>query len=442
MTHPARTSIAPLQGEFRMPGDKSISHRTLIFGALGQGESRIRGLSGNADVLATRDCLTALGVPVITDGEEIRIGSPDGYRDWRAPQGELDCMNAGTAMRLLSGLLVAQPFASVLTGDASLRKRPMGRVIEPLSLMGANIEGSPCEGKTGNQFAPLSIGAASASGLRGIAYNLPVASAQVKSAILLAGLFAEGETRLTEPAASRDHTERMFAALGITLQIDGDTCRLPGGQIDQLQASDFLVPGDPSSAAFFVVAALCIPGSSIRLPDINLNPGRTGLIDALKTVGADIRIENERLVCGEPLGDLVVNASELKGKLRIAGDLVPALIDEIPILAVIGVFLNGQLIVQNAEELRHKESDRIETVVNELAKLGIPVAATPDGFVMEGPLTGKVQAPSAVLSSHHDHRIAMMLRVLNRAVSTEDWPMDGEEWTSVSFPGFRELLYR
>lgn len=418
-----------------MPGDKSVSHRALMFSALCEGEALLRGLTGNADVTATRDCLAQMGIRFESQPDgSLRV---HGRRRWEAPPHLLDCRNSGTSMRLLAGILSAQPFGSVLSGDVSLCKRPMGRIIKPLGQMGAHINSF-----MDNGLPPLVI-QPTEGGLHGIAYELPMASAQVKSALMLAGLFADGETRLKEPEASRDHTERLLRHLGADVKTEADgAILLPGRQIDRLQARDLTVPGDPSSAAFFTVAALGVPGSSIRLENLCLNPGRIGLFEALKRVGADIRYENQRLRHEEPVGDVIVQASVLKGDLHIAAGEVPALVDEIPVLAAAALFLEGTLTVSGAEELRHKESDRIQTLAEELGKLGVNVAVQPDGFVIAQDPARRLGTPVAPLESHHDHRIAMMLRTVNRIMDSELWPMHGEEWTDVSFPGFREMLYR
>lgn len=426
-------SPPPLQGTVAIPGDKSISHRVLMLSALASGRSTLRNVFYNADVAATRDCLRQLGVGIeeVSPAETRVIGR--GLLE--APENVLDCRNSGTSMRLLAGILAAQPFGSVLTGDASLCRRPMQRIITPLNRMGGRIGSLLEEG-----FAPLAIEPAT-DGLHGIAYELPMASAQVKSALLLAGLYAQGETRLREPGHSRDHTERLLRHLGVTLHTADGALILPGGQIETLPAGTLSVPGDPSSAAFFAVAALCIPGSCIRMPGICLNPGRIGLFEALKRVGADIRYENERLEAGEPVGDVVVQASALKGDLVITAAEVPALIDEIPLLIAAGLFLTGTLTITGAEELRHKESDRLAAMASELGKLGAPVEVLPDGLILSGPLAENLHAPVQPLESHHDHRVAMVLATLNRIMDPERWPLQGAAWMDVSFPGFEQVMF-
>jgi 3-phosphoshikimate 1-carboxyvinyltransferase len=423
---------SPLLGTFSVPGDKSVSHRALMFSAIAQGTSRICGLADNADVLATRQCLEALGTQITEEPGSLSVQGNALLKQATHP---LDAANSGTTIRLMSGILGAQSFTTTIAGDESLSKRPMGRILEPLQKMGIRISSIG-----GNNFPPLQIDPAP-DGLSGIDYRLPIASAQVKSAILLAGLYAQGQTILEEPHPSRDHTERMLRYAGIDLQQNGNRLILPDQQIHKLRAREWEVPGDSSSAAFLAVAALCIPGSEIRIQNVGLNPGRIGFIEVLRQAGANIQVENEHLACGEPVGDLVVKASALKGDLTITAEQVPALIDELPILSVAGLFVEGSLTVEGAEELRHKESDRIQTMAEEFAKLGYAMETRPDGFRIVG-TDFRATAPQAMLSSHQDHRIAMSLMTLNRIVSgTHRWEMEGREWMNVSFPAFETLLF-
>lgn len=441
-----------LKGSLTVPGDKSISHRTLILGSLAHARphesTRIRGLLESGDVLATLGILRQLGVSiekVSTNGaHEYRVTAPQQLQE---ASDILDASNSGTTMRLLSGLLSAQPFYSVLTGDEALRHRPMGRVIEPLRQMGARLYG-----RQNDTLAPLTL-LPSMLPLKGIRYYSAHASAQVKSAILLAGLFAEGNTTVIEPVPSRDHTERMLSSLGVAIESlatsEGHQVTLTPGQRERIVPGDWQVPGDFSSAAFFLVAALLVPDSELCIKDVNLNLGRTGLLKVLQAVGADISVENPREACGEPMGDLVVRSSSLKGDVAIGGEDIPALIDEVPILMVAGACLEGTMTVTGAQELRKKESDRLSAMAEAFTTLGIEVSVFEDGFCITGrpdriseglksPNSG-VKSKSVCLSAHRDHRIAMALSVLNRAMhGCMTWRIEGVEWVSISYPGFFE----
>ena len=427
------TSTVCIQGQITVPGDKSVSHRALMLSGITNATSRISGLANNQDVLATRHCLEALGVAIQRDSSDLIVsGSP--Y--WQAPKQTLNAANSGTTIRLLSGLLAAQHFKTTITGDASLCKRPMGRIIEPLSQMGANLEST--EG-----HAPLSIHPTDQ--INGITYTLPHASAQVKSAILLAGLYAQNKTRVIEPVKSRDHTERMLRFAGVDLQQNGNEILLAGGQVEKLQATHWQVPGDVSSAAFWIVAALLIPGSKLRIQNILLNPARTGIISVLQSVGGTTGIENQREACGESVGDLLVQASQLKGDINLRAEDIPALVDELPILAVASVFLNGTLTVHGAEELRVKESDRISALASEFGKLGITVNTFADGFSIAGQADRTLTTPTTLLNAHHDHRIAMSLRILNTIANTltrsaSRWDIMDEACIAVSYPDFEATL--
>ncbi|MGE0200834.1 MAG: 3-phosphoshikimate 1-carboxyvinyltransferase [Candidatus Melainabacteria bacterium] len=430
----------PLQGSLVMPGDKSVSHRALMLAGITPGCSPIHGLAPNADVLATQACMAALGAHIETEAGNIRL-RVTGARPLQPPSALLDAQNAGTCIRLLSGILAAQPFTTTIGGDDSLSRRPMGRIIEPLSRMGAGITAR--EGG----LAPLTIEPAH-QGLHGIDYTLPVASAQVKSAILLAGLFAPEPTTVREPVASRDHTERLFEALGLDITVattpEGRAITLAGNQADRLQPMKYDIPGDFSSAAFFLVAAACLPGSEVTLSHVGLNVFRTGLLQALQSVGAEITVTNERLACGEPVGDLVVRGSRLRGDITLNEPDLPALIDEIPILAVAAYYLQGTLTVRGAAELRKKESDRIEAIRTEFEKLGIPVTVFEDGLSITGRPETPIDPPGTALAAWHDHRIAMALHVMNVIEAGRHgaglWPMQGREWMSVSYPQFDQAL--
>ncbi len=447
------TLFGTLQASNQIPGDKSIGHRALIFSLLCPGTNRIINLPNNKDVGATQHCLEQLGVrfeSILSSEQnketlahvpqELTVTKADGI-----PL-ELDAKNSGTTMRLLSGLLSALNVNAQLIGDAALSTRPMKRVIAPLREMNANITGM-----NNNTNAPINI-KPNENGLNSINYTLPIASAQVKSALILAGLFAKSESKITEPLITRDHTERMLQFLNVPMNIQtnekGQSITLPGSFKRNLPPVTWQVPGDVSSAAFFIVAALCIPDSNISLNNIGLNPQRIGIIDALQQLGADIKISNKKEVCGEPVGDITVKHSPLKGNLLInehSSPALPALIDEIPILAVMACFLEGSLEVRGAEELRKKESDRIDAVVKEFAKLGIEMEDFPDGFKITGQSQRKIQAPKEPLFAHHDHRIAMALSILNTIASPKKWqenpwPLEGREWAQVSYPQFYDTL--
>jgi 3-phosphoshikimate 1-carboxyvinyltransferase len=412
----------PLRGRLRVPGDKSISHRAYLLAAVADGRSRLAHLATGADVHATRLALEHLGVRVRTvrDGAVTVQGA--GFEGLREPAQVLDLQNSGTALRLLAGLLAGRPFAVVLTGDASLRRRPMARVAEPLRRMGATVDG-----RDGGALAPLSIRGGALAGGRHV---LAVPSAQVKSAILLAGLQASGETEVLEPARSRDHTERLGAAVGLPLAVDGLSVRCRAGTPEAFELD---VPGDPSSAAFFAVAAAITPGSELVLDDVCLNPTRTGFVDVLRRMGADLEVREQGLRAGEPVGELVVRSGPLVAT-RIDGDEVPRVIDEIPVLAVAAAFAEGVTEIRDAAELRVKESDRVGTVHQELSQLGVAVEALPDGLVVRG------GAPRAAqLKSHGDHRLAMAAAVAAHAIDGQS-TVRGWRAIASSYPEFAAHL--
>ncbi|NOX20543.1 MAG: 3-phosphoshikimate 1-carboxyvinyltransferase [Nitrospirae bacterium] len=415
-----------LKGEVSPPPDKSISHRALIFCSLAKGSSRIKNLLRAADPISTMNAMRALGVEIIDRADEIVIKAR-GLYELSEPQDIIDCGNSGTTMRLLTGLLSAQPFFSVLTGDSSLRSRPMKRVITPLSEMGASIMA-----RQENSLAPIAI---KGGRLRGIHYRCPVASAQVKSAILLAGLYAEGTTTVVEPRKSRDHTERMLPAFGAKISVDDLSVSISSGA--ELYPVDIVVPGDFSSAAFFMVAALIIKGSEVLIKNVCINPTRTGLINAISSMGGNIQILNEREVSGEPVADILCQYTEgLKG-IDLPEELVPSMIDEFPIFTVLATQAEGITTVRGAEELRVKESDRISTMARELSKMGVEVEEFPDGMSIKGP----VKLKGAQLNSHHDHRVAMALSVAALVAEGES-VIEGTEAVDISFPGFYEVLRR
>jgi len=418
-----------LGGVLSVPGDKSISHRSLILNAIAHGEALVQGLSGGDDVISTMHCLQAMGVSIEPAGQ---TGS---YRvSGRGPQLEepsdiLDAGNSGTSMRLLSGILASQSFVSVITGDGSLRTRPMQRIVQPLKQMGAQIMG-----RQNDALAPLTI---RGGGLQGIEYDLPMASAQVKSAIMLAGLSASGETVIHQPALSRDHTERMVSAMGGKVEEDGlDLSVLP----TELKAVDITVPGDISSAAFWIVAGLCHPNARILVRGVGLNPSRTGIVDVLQDMGAgdSLQLVGQRTEGGEPVADILVTSAGLHG-VEIGGDMIPRMLDEVPILAVAACFAAGDTVIRDAAELRVKESDRIATTVSELTRLGASIEATEDGMIIhgKGPEAGALKG--ADCESHTDHRLAMSMAVAGLLADGET-TVHGAPDASVSYPEFWQDL--
>ena len=410
-----------LRGTVRVPGDKSIAHRALLLGAIARGETVLRGFAGGEDNRATRDACRALGVRIDERGDKLRIHGR-GWDGLAAPAATIDCRNSGTTMRFLPGILAGRPFTSRLDGDASLRRRPMQRVIEPLVRMGAAITST--DGR-----APLVV---EGRRLHGASHDLAIASAQVKSALLLAGLQADGETRVREPAPSRDHTERLLAQFGATLARDDDrTVRVRGPQ--ELSASEVTLPGDLSSAAFFLVAALLVPGSTLRLPNVGVNPTRAGILDVLAAMGAEIGVESES-GGGEPHATLVVAHRPLRAT-RIAGDDLLRAIDEFPILCVAAAAADGTSEIRDAAELRLKESDRIATMAATLGALGVRVEELADGLVIHGP----ARFTAARIDSQGDHRIAMAAAVAGLAAAG-DVVIDRAECAEVSFPRFYATL--
>lgn len=411
-----------LRGRLRVPGDKSISHRSIMLGAIAEGTTRIEGFLEGGDSLATLAAFRAMGVPIERPGPgRVRIEGV-GLHGLAAPAAPLDLGNSGTSMRLLCGLLAGQRFAVTLVGDASLSRRPMRRVTEPLGRMGARIEAT-VEGT-----APLRI--EPPAGLAGIHYEMPVASAQVKSSLLLAGLYAEGETCVTEPAPTRDHTERMLAAFGWPVRRDGPRACVRGG--GRLVGCDLDVPADISSAAFFLVGASIAPGSDLVLEHVGVNPTRTGVLDILRAMGADIEVLNPRSAGGEPVADLRVRAAPLSG-IHIPEDRVPLAIDEFPALFVAAACAQGETLLTGAEELRVKESDRIQVMADGLAALGVFAEPRPDGILIRGGSYG-----GGRVDSHGDHRIAMAFAVAGLRAGG---PVEIRDCANVntSFPGFATL---
>ncbi len=419
----SQISVKPLKGTVTIPGDKSISHRAVMFGSLAEGTTEITHFLKGADCLSTIACFRQMGIS-IEEKKDCILVHGKGLHGLSAPSTMLDTGNSGTTTRLISGILSGQPFESVLNGDASIQKRPMGRIITPLSQMGANITSLK-----GNGCAPLKIAPAS---LKGIHYQSPVASAQVKSAILLAGLYADGITSVTEPALSRNDTELMLSAFGAKVSSEGTTASICSAP--RLVGQKIEVPGDISSAAYFIAAALMVPGSEVLIQNVGINPTRDGILRVCQEMGADITLLNQKEGSGEPSCDLLVKYSELK-PASIGGDLIPTLIDEIPILAVLAAHAQGTTLIKDAQELKVKESNRIDTVVNALKAMGADVYATEDGMVIHGgtPLHG------AVIDSFLDHRIAMSFAVAALCASGETTIL-GRECVDISYPDFYKDL--
>lgn len=413
----------PLQGSLTIPGDKSVSHRSVMFAALADGTSHIEGFLEGEDTRATARIFSQLGVRIETPSPSQRIVHGVGIDGLKAPDAPLDCGNAGTGMRLLAGLLAGQPFDCTLIGDESLSGRPMRRVTGPLSQMGAKID-TPDDGTP-----PLHVHGGQS--LHGIDFASPVASAQIKSAVLLAGLYAQGETSVVEPHPTRDYTERMLSAFGVEIEFSPGKARLRGGQ--RLRATDIVVPADFSSAAFYLVAASIIPGSELRLKQVGLNPRRTGLLHALRLMGADITEENPAEQGGEPVADLVVRYAPLKGA-RIPEELVPDMIDEFPALFVAAAAAEGQTVVSGAAELRVKESDRLAAMATGLRALGMQVDETEDGATLHG----GVRLGSGTIESHGDHRIAMAFAIAGQ-ISDGEVRINDIANVATSFPDFDGL---
>lgn len=412
-----------INGTVRVPGDKSISHRAVMFGALAEGTTKIEGFLPGADCLSTISCFRRMGIAIEQDGDKVTVHGK-GWYGLLEPSERLDVGNSGTTIRLMAGIMSTQPFHVVMEGDESIAKRPMRRVIGPLRQMGAKIDG-----RKDGEFTPLAI---RGGDLHGISYQSPVASAQVKSAILLAGLQAKGVTSVTEPHLSRDHTERMLQAFGVQVIRDGLTVSVEGGQT--LKGRTIQVPGDISSAAFLIAAVMMVPGSSLLIENVGINPSRTGIIDVVKAMGGSLELVNERVVNEEPVADLLVKHSELHA-IEIGGDIIPRLIDEIPVIAVMATQAAGRTVIRDAEELKVKETDRIATVVSQLSKFGAKVTPTDDGMIIEG----KTELSGAVIDSMGDHRIGMAMAVAGLA-ATGETGIENEEAIDVSFPGFAALL--
>jgi 3-phosphoshikimate 1-carboxyvinyltransferase len=416
-----------LVGEITVPGDKSISHRALILCSLAQGKSQITDISPGKDCLSTMSCLKALGVKLIEKDRKSSTLLINGVGKTGLTESRdvLNAGNSGTTIRLMGGLLASQPFLSIITGDVSLRSRPMKRLIEPLRLMGAEIYGG-----NNDSLAPLVI---RGTQLHGMNYKLPVPSAQIKSAILLAGLFAQGNTVLEQPMPSRDHTERLLQYMGAQISSNDEYISLKPLK-DQLAAVDLKVPGDISSAAFWLVAGAIHPNAKIKILNCGINPTRTGIIDVLLTMGARLQIENKRSEGNEPVADLNIASSRLRG-IEIGGELIPRLIDEIPLLALAGCFANGKTIIRDAGELRVKESDRIISTSQELIRLGARIDELPDGMI----IYGRRSLVGNEVQSHHDHRLAMSLAIAG-LVARGTTSIHNARVADISNPNFWEEL--
>ncbi len=417
--------ISGLSGEVTVPGDKSISHRSIMLGSLAKGTTEVHGFLQGADCLSSIACFEKMGVE-IDNRKDIVLIHGRGLHGLQEPRTVLDVGNSGTTTRLMSGILAAQKFSSKINGDASIQKRPMRRIMTPLSMMGADIKS-----ELGNDCAPLII---NGQNLKGIHYDSPVASAQVKSAILFAGLYADGETSVTEPAVSRNHTELMFEEYGVDIKCEEKTVTMKPAE--ELHARKIIVPGDISSATYFIVAAAITPNSCVTIKNVGINPTRDGIIQVCKMMGADIKIEKTSGEIGEPTADITVSTSSLKG-CTIGGDIIPTLIDEIPAIAILACFADGETVIKDAEELKVKESNRIDVVVNNLKLMGADIEATEDGMIIRG---GKT-LHGAQIDSKLDHRIAMSFAIAGMNADGETEIL-GSECVDISYPDFYSDLQR
>ncbi len=414
-----------LRGEVVPPPDKSISHRAIMFASVAEGKSVVRNFLRAEDPLSTIRAMRMLGIRIHeAESGDVTIDGKglDGFTE---PFDVIDCGNSGTTIRLISGLLSGNSFLSILTGDDSLKQRPMARVINPLKEMGAFISA-----RGGDRYPPIAI---RGGGLKAVNYQMPIASAQVKSCLILAGLYADGTTIITEPQKSRDHTERMLAAMGADLKVQGLSVSIKGGS--KLHAADVTVPADFSSAAFFIAGALVVPGSEIVIKGVGMNPTRTGLLRVLRDMGADLKLENERDVSGEPVADIICSTSKGLKAVSIAAEIVPSLIDEFPILCIIASQADGVTEIRGAKELRVKESDRIRAMATELAKLGVEVQEYPDGIDIKG----GAELKGGVVESYGDHRIAMSFSIA-ALIAQEKVSINNASCVDISFPGFYDKL--
>ncbi len=416
------SSRTGLNGKIKIPGDKSISHRAVMFGSLAKGDTKITGFLKGDDCMSTISCFKKLGIDIEVNDDNVIVHGK-GLNGLNAPKETLDVGNSGTTIRLISGILAAQGFDSTLNGDASIQKRPMNRVIKPLSQMGADIE------STNDGYAPLTI---HGKKLKSMEYTMPVASAQVKSSILLASLFAEGTTTIIEPVASRDHTEIMLNYFGANIKNENGV--ITSTPVKELYGKNLEVPGDISSAAFFMVAGLVVPNSHIIIENVGINPTRTGIIDALKAMGGYVEIINERNSGGELVGDIEVKTSSLKAT-TLEGSIIPRMIDEIPVFTVAALCAEGTTVVKDATELKVKESNRIATMSQELGKMGVVIEETDDGMIIKG----NQKLKGAEVYSHLDHRVAMSCAIAGLIAEGETTIIDAD-CVGISFPNFYNLL--
>lgn len=416
---------SPLIGSFEIPADKSLSHRAVILGAISGGKLHVKNFSSSADCRSTVDILQKLGIEIEFVSDSTLLIHGKGLKGLKEPESILDAGNSGTTLRIMLGILSGQSFYSVLTGDESLSKRPMGRVIQPLSMMGSQILA-----RENNTVPPITV---RGGNLNPIDYKMPIASAQVKSSLILAGLYTDGTTTIVEPAKSRDHTERLLQYLGADLEIDSLKISIKGQQ--ELKPREIKVPGDISSAAFFIVAATLVEGSELTLTNVGINPTRTGIIEVLKRMGANIEITDQKEICGEPVGTIKVSHARLKG-IEIGGDIIPTLIDEVPIIAVAAAVADGTTVIKDAQELRKKESDRLKAISTELQKIGASIEETPDGLIIHGreKLDGGCKC-----ESHFDHRIAMAINIAS-LVARNPVTIKNAGWIKISFPEFGTIL--
>jgi 3-phosphoshikimate 1-carboxyvinyltransferase len=424
------TPAGPLKGTIAVPGDKSITHRAIILSALAEGDSTISAYCRGEDCLNTMRAFRAMGIQIEERPEQLRVRGK-GCWGLTEPVQPLDCGNSGTGIRLLAGLLAGQDFFTILTGDESIRRRPMGRIVKPLREMGATIAG-----RKGGELAPLAI---TGSRLRGLTYASPVASAQIKSSLLLAGLYAEGTTRVSEPRKSRDHTERLFRYFGIPVQEDGASVTIQGRPSVGWAGKPVVVPGDLSAAAFFIVGATLVPGSDVTITSVGINQTRTGILEILTEMGANIQILNRRDEAGEPVADLRVRAASLHG-VRIGAERIPQTIDEFPILCVAAALAEGETAITGAGELRVKESDRIATMATELRRMGASAEETKDGLTIQGlGNTGPKRLRGADCASYGDHRVAMAMAMAGLTAEGRTRIQD-TDCIETSFPGFESKL--
>lgn len=432
------SKIKALKGKMTVPPDKSVSHRSVIFASIAAGKSIVRNFLRAEDPLSTVNAMRSLGIEieetetrvagVNSKGSELIIHGK-GLHNLKEPFDVINCGNSGTTIRLLSGILAGNPFFSVVTGDDSLKQRPMARIITPLKEMGAQISA-----RANDRYPPLAIKGGS---LKAVDYEMPVASAQVKSCLMLAALYADGKTTITEPFKSRDHTERMLCSMGADIEIENQTVSVNGGNPanSSLKPFDITVPSDFSSAAFFIAAALIVPDSEVLIEGVGINPTRTGLLHVLKDMGADVKLENERDISGEPVADIYCRSTEKLIAVKIGNEIMPSLIDEFPILCVLASQANGVTVIRGAQELRVKESDRIKAMVTELRKMGVEIEEYPDGVDIKG----KADLKGSVVESYGDHRIAMSLSIAG-LIAAGETTVKNPECIDISFPGFYEKL--